>query len=72
MITTVICTTLCIILIPSAIAMSTNRFTARLNNGGEYRRRELIEKIERAIGQMTEAQLEALAYDLFTKGYIEE
>ena len=52
--------------------MSTNRFTARLNNGGEYRRSELIEKIERAIGQMTEAQLEALAYDLFTKGYIEE
>ena len=52
--------------------MSSNRFTACLNNGGEYRRRELIEKIERAIGQMTEAQLEALAYDLLTKGYIEE
>lgn len=52
--------------------MSTNRFTARLDGGDEYRRNELIARIEHAVERMKVAELEALAYDMFTKGYLDE
>ncbi|MDD5861414.1 MAG: hypothetical protein PUD15_02495 [Prevotella sp.] len=48
--------------------MSTNRFTSRLENDQEYRRTELITKIEKVVEQMTLPELEALVYDLFSKG----
>ena len=38
----------------------------------DTRRHELISKIEHAIGNMSLSELEALSYDMFTKGYIEE
>lgn len=50
-----------------------NRFkNAGNNDAGSFRREELINKIERAIAQMTLKELEALSYDMFTKGYIED
>ena len=52
--------------------MSTNRFTSRLSQTDEYKRDMLISKIERALAKMTLGELEAVSYDLFTKGYIEE
>ena len=39
---------------------------------GEYRREELIRIIERSVGQLTLAELEALYYDMTTKNYIHE
>ena len=48
--------------------MSTNRFTSRLENDQDYRRAELIAKIEKVVEQMTLPELEALVYDLFSKG----
>lgn len=44
----------------------------RLNADSDYRRNELIRKIERAVEHMTLKELEALSYDMFTKGYIED
>ena len=44
----------------------------RLNDDSDYRRNELIRKIERAVEHMTLKELEALSYDMFTKGYIED
>ena len=44
----------------------------RLNDDDEYKRDELIRKIERAVERMTLKELEALSYDMFTKGYIED
>ena len=46
-----------------------NFHSNRLN---DYRREELIRKINHAIERMTLKELEALSYDMFTKGYIEE
>lgn len=40
------------------------------NLENEYRREELIRKIEYAVEHMTYKELEALSYDMFTKGYI--
>lgn len=45
---------------------------SRLKDDNEYRRNELIRKIEHAVEHMTLKELEALSYDMFTKGYIEE
>lgn len=51
----------------------TNRYTRRLDgDDDEMRRRELIDKIERALSQRSVAELEAISYDLFTKGYLED
>lgn len=50
----------------------TNRYTRTLHGDDETRRRELIEKIEHAISQRTVAELEAIAYDMFAKGYLDE
>lgn len=44
----------------------------RLNDDNEYKRSELIRKIEHAIEHMSLKELEALSYDMFTKGYIDE
>lgn len=38
----------------------------------EYKRELFIKKIEQAVEQMTVKELEAVAYDLFTKGYLKE
>ena len=50
----------------------TNRYTRRLDGDDEMRRRELIDQIERALSQRSVAELEAISYDLFTKGYLED
>ena len=49
-----------------------NRFTSRLSDNDDFKRDELIRKIEHAVEQMTLAELEALSYDMFTKGYIQD
>lgn len=38
----------------------------------EYRREELIKKIEHAIEKLTLQELEALLYDMSTKNYIND
>jgi len=52
--------------------MTTDRFTSRLSQTDEYKRDMLIQKIEHALEKMTLGELEAVSYDLFTKGYIED
>ena len=47
-----------------------NRFTSRLTDNDDFKRDELIRKIEHAVEHMTLSELEALSYDMFTKGYI--
>ena len=47
-------------------------FSNRLSDDNEYKRLELVRKIERAVERMTLKELEALSYDMFTKGYIED
>ena len=47
-----------------------NRFTSRLSDNDDFKRDELVRKIEHAVEHMTLAELEALSYDMFTKGYI--
>ena len=47
-------------------------FTDRLSDDNDYKREELIKKIEHALGHMTLNELEALSYDMFTKGYLED
>lgn len=50
-----------------------NRFSStRLQDDNSYKRDMLVKKIERAVESLTLAELEALAYDMFTKGYIED
>ena len=46
-----------------------NRFTSRLSDNEDFKREELIRKIEHAVENMTLSELEALSYDMFTKGY---
>lgn len=43
-----------------------NRFTSRLSDNDDYKRDELIRKIEHAVEHMTLSELEALSYDMFT------
>ncbi len=52
----------------------THRFTSRLTGGPdpEFRRAELVRRICHAVDGMTLPELEAVAYDLFTKGYLPE
>ena len=38
----------------------------------EYRREELIRKIEHAVSALTHEELEALHYDMITRNYINE
>ena len=52
--------------------MATNRFTSRLTASDEYKHEVLIRKIEEAVEKMTLGELDALSYDMFTKGYIED
>lgn len=47
-------------------------FYNRLSDDNDYKREELIKKIEHALGQMTLKELEALSYDMFTKGYLND
>nr|WP_294724801.1 hypothetical protein [Prevotella sp.] len=47
-----------------------NRFTSRLCDNEDFKREELIRKIEHAVENMPLSELEALFYDMFTKGYI--
>ncbi len=44
----------------------------RLSETDEYKRDNLVRKIEHAVERMTLKELEAVAYDLFTKGYLED
>ena len=48
-----------------------NRFTSRLSDNDDFKRDELIRKIEHAVERMTLKELEALSYDMFTKGYFD-
>jgi len=41
-------------------------------SSNEYRREELIRKIEHAVNNLTLEELEALYYDMITKNYINE
>lgn len=52
--------------------MATNRFTSRLSETDDYKRDRLIKQIEHAVENMTLGELEAVSYDLFTKGYIQD
>ena len=47
-------------------------FHNRLSDDTDYKRSELIRKIERAVERMSLSELEALSYDLFTTGYLED
>ncbi len=49
-----------------------SRFTSRLGDNDDYKREELIRKIEHSVEHMTLSELEALSYDMFTKGYMED
>lgn len=60
-----------IILIKTYLTM-VNFNTSNLSNDNDFKRNELIVKIEHAIEHMTLKELEALSYDMFTKGYIDE
>ena len=42
------------------------------SSSDEYRRDELIRKIEHALSNLTLDELEALHYDMITKNYINE
>ena len=44
----------------------------RLSDTDDYRRDHFVRIIERAVEKMTLKELEAVAYDLFTKGYLED
>lgn len=47
-------------------------FHNRLSDDTDYKCSELIRKIERAVERMSLSELEALSYDMFTKGYLED
>ncbi len=42
-----------------------------LSGNDEYRRQALVRSIEHSVEHMTLKELEALSYDMFTKGYID-
>ena len=56
----------------STFKKMSNRFTSRLSDDDDFKRDELIRKIEHSVEQMTLSELEALSYDMFTKGYMED
>lgn len=45
-------------------------YTERFTQSEEFRRDELIRLIEHAVEKLTLPELEALYYDMLTKGYI--
>jgi len=45
-------------------------FNKTYSSSDEYRRTELIKKIEHALSNLTLEELEALHYDMITKNYI--
>lgn len=47
-------------------------YTDRLGQSEEYRREELIRKIENSVEKLTLQELEALYYDMSTKNYIND
>ena len=47
-------------------------YTGRLEQSEDYKREELIRKIEHSIGNLTLQELEALFYDMSTKNYIND
>ena len=47
-------------------------YTGRFGQSEEYRREELIRKIEHSVENLTLQELEALYYDMSTKNYINE
>ena len=44
----------------------------KLTDTEEYKRDQLIRKIEHSIEHMKLSELEAVSYDLFVKGYLDE
>ena len=50
--------------------MATDRFTLRLGESDDYKREQLIARIERVVEKMTLPGLGALSYDLVTKGVL--
>ena len=46
-------------------------FNNRLTGSDEYRREEIIKNIERALQRLSLNELEALSYDMLTKGYLD-
>lgn len=47
-------------------------YTGRFEQHEDYRREELIRKIEHAVANLTLQELEALYYDMSTKNYIND
>lgn len=47
-------------------------YTGHFGQSDDYRREELIRKIEHSLQGLTLAELEALYYDMSTKNYINE
>lgn len=47
-------------------------FNHTYSSSNEYRREELIKKIERAVNSLSLEELEALYYDMMTKCYIND
>ena len=47
-------------------------YTGRFGQSDNYRRDELIRKIEHSLESLTLQELEALYYDMSTKNYINE
>ena len=45
---------------------------AHFNSTGDYRREDQIRNLEHAVAKLTLGELEALYYDMLTKGLIEE
>ena len=45
--------------------------SSRLGGNDEYRRTMWVHNIEHAVERMTLKELEALSYDMFTKGYMD-
>jgi hypothetical protein len=47
-------------------------YTERFGQTDDFRREELIRKIERSVENLTLQELEALYYDMTTKSYIND
>lgn len=47
-------------------------YTGRFEQAEDYRREDLIRKIEHAVSNLTLQELEALYYDMSTKNYIND
>ena len=45
--------------------------SSKLSGDDDFRRNNLIHTIEHAVEHMTLKELEAISYDMFTKGYID-